>query len=176
MSDKDIKDFALVIPLTQGKVAIVDLEDYDRLSQFKWHAFKGRSGWYARRGLNDRTWEWMHRFLAGAVKGQKVDHQNGDGLDNRRDNLRFTTNTLNNANRSRSKRTAFPYKGVRIISRAKPTTPRPWGAYIRNEGKKIYLGTYRTAEDAARAYDEKARELFGEFACVNFPQNKERQA
>lgn len=173
----ECKDFAIVIPLTQGKIARVALEDYALISRFKWHAFEGKRGlWYARRWRKGPSWEWMHRLIIGASKGQQVDHRNGDSLDNHRDNLRLATASLNSANRKRSTGQKLRYKGVRRSSDATVSTQRPWLSNIRKNYRYFFLGSFRTAEEAARAYDAKARELYGEFACVNFPEGQERQA
>lgn len=82
------------IPLTQGKVALVDDEDCERLNQFKWYALKRPNTWYAVRNVwveNKRTAISMHREIMDASRGQEIDHKNGDGLYNLKVNLRFCT-------------------------------------------------------------------------------------
>lgn len=98
-----------------------------------------------------------------------IDHVNRDGLDCRRSNLRAATTGQNSWNARKQVNSKWPYKG---ISKRKLR----WGAMITHRGKEIWLGQYKTQEEAARAYDAKARELFGEFACVNFPIGNERCA
>lgn len=143
------------IRLTQGKIAIVDDADLPLLDGRPWCAQKTRHHWYAvSRGIT------MHRLLAGA-EGLQVDHIDGDGLNNRRSNLRVGTVSQNQANR----RTAFGasrFKGVNREKRGKP-----WRAAIKVNGRKIHLGAFEDEAEAARAYDQAALEYFGEFACTN---------
>ncbi len=94
------------IELTQGREALVDDEDYDQVSQFKWYAGKIRNTYYAMRTVDHAT-QYMHTLITGYVK---TDHKNGNGLDNRKENLRETTDVQNqhNSQRSRSNTSAFP--------------------------------------------------------------------
>jgi hypothetical protein len=146
------------VPLTHGRVALVDDADYELLSAFPWRAVRIRNTWYAETYVKGAR-ESMHRFILCAQPGQRVDHRDGDGLHNWRRNLRLVTNSLNQANKhrvwSKSK-----YKGV--TQRA-----GKWRAYITVAGRFRSLGSHATAEEAARAYDSAAREAFGEFACTN---------
>lgn len=153
------------IMLTQGKVALVDDEDYDWLSQWKWCATRAsKNKWYAKRRTknNDKTPGqslYMHRVLVG-TEAREVDHKDGNGLNNQRVNLRPATRMQNGANmRRRSKRM---YHGV-------TRTQHAWLARIHVNYRTIHLGSFRTIEQAARAYDAAAKEKFGEFAHLNFP-------
>lgn len=155
------------IPLTQNKVALVDDEDFESLSAYIWHAHKAPKSptYYAAR--NDGSgFFYMHREIMNAAPGVKVDHKNGNGLDNQKSNLRFCThhqNMMNRAAHSTANKTSR-FKGVyRIKSRP------GWFAAIKFNRKTVNLGYFKTEEDAARSYDAKARELFGEFARPNFP-------
>jgi len=103
---------------------------------------------------------YLHREISGALPGQLVDHINGDTLDNRRQNLRITTQRQNQANQRRV-RGAVPYKGV-TFEKGK------YRARIRRNGKKICLGFHETPEKAAEAYAKSALEVFGEFAFSNY--------
>jgi hypothetical protein len=96
----------------------------------------------------------------GAKEGQEVDHINGNGLDNRRVNLRFVTRAQNNMNKAKYKHSKSPYKGVTKYGEA-------WKAAIYFEKKRIHLGVFDNAEDAGKAYNAKAKELFGEHARLN---------
>jgi hypothetical protein len=154
-----------LISLTQGKFARVDFCDFDRVNQFNWYAARyGRHGqlFYAQREENGTTIK-MHRFIIGAP-GIIVDHRDGDGLSNCRSNLRVASNQQNGGNRKKciTPKTS-KFKGV-YACRGK------WRASIRLNWKLVHIGYYEDETEAARAYDAKARELFGEFACPNFRQ------
>jgi AP2 domain len=147
------------IPLTHGKSALVDPPDYDLLVGFRWRAIRVRNTWYAHTRVTGGAEAFMHDLIMGTRPGEQIDHKSGDGLDNRRSNLRRTTNALNQANRRRV-RSSSGFKGV--SKRA-----GRWRAYITVAGEFISLGSYATPEEAARRYDAAARERFGEFACTN---------
>ena len=152
------------IELTWGKYAIVDAEDYDRLNSYKWCAVKEGCSWYAKTFRRDGFPLPMHRLITDAPKGLFVDHINHNGLDNRKQNLRLCTRAQNNLNQRPYGKTSR-YKGV---SRYKRTNR--YIAAICYQGKRFHLGYFKDEIDAAKAYDKKARELFGEFAYLNFPQ------
>ena len=108
----------------------------------------------------------MHRFILGLTDPKiKVDHINHNGLDNRKSNLRFGSHQHNVFNRRPNLHAVSLYKGVRWN-----TQRNKWMAYITIDGKGIYLGVFDNEEDAARAYDAKATEVFGEYAYLNFPE------
>jgi len=154
------------IPLTQGKVALVDEQDYERVVAMKWHAALGRGGWYAVHGIRHQgrtALLRMHRFVLNCQSGQEVDHINHDGLDNRRCNLRLCTRSQNVANSRKTKNnTSSRFKGVYW-----DTYYKRWRAQIGHNGQKHYLGSFDSEENAARTYNTKALELFGEFALLN---------
>lgn len=154
----------LEIPLTQGFVALVDEEDYDRVTAAgKWYAHvKGPSVYAQRRAPEggERKIR-LHTFLTG---WPLVDHINLDGLDNRRVNLRPATTAENLRNVGPRRTNTSGFKGV-----TRGRHGRGWVAQIRFNGQNIRLGTHSTREEAARAYDAAARELHGEFARLNFP-------
>lgn len=154
------------IPLTQGKYALVDDDVYEWASKYKWHAWRHRSTLYALRATGKSPHQKimrMHREIMNAPSGVMVDHINGDGLDNRRENLRLATNAENLRNRGRTANNTSGYKGVCWFDdRGK------WSARIKVTNKTIYLGYFDTAEAAAIAYDRAAREHHGEFAKTNF--------
>lgn len=155
------------IPLSKGHVAMVDDVDYHWLSQWKWHQNRG----YACRQVGKpgrKSWVWMHREILRPKSGQECDHINGNGLDNRRSNLRLATHQENGFNRRKLKqRFTSRFKGTHLHKQG-------WRATIdfRVGGKKrnYHIGYYKTEEQAARAYDETAKELFGQFAALNFPE------
>jgi hypothetical protein len=163
------------IPLTQGKVALIDDEDA-HLAQFKWCVAGTGAKAYAIRNPGSRNTckrLLLHREVLGAPSGTEVDHVNGDGLDCRRSNLRLATNTQNHWNMGKRCDNTSGFKGAFFLrSNKKPQKVRrkPWLAQIKANGQTIYLGYFATAEDAARAYDKAAKELHGEFARLNFPE------
>lgn len=150
------------IPLTQGKVTWVDQADYEMLSQFQWHAQRRRQAFYAVISANQRT-RLMHRFLLLPDPEQDVDHVNGDGLDNRRRNLRVCTTRENQRNAHKPRGGTSWHKGVSWHKRG-----QRWQSQIQDCGKIYYLGWFRDEVDAALAYDLAALERFGEFAAPNF--------
>ena len=153
------------IELTRGFVALADEEDFALVSQFKWYASPNGRRTYAVNKTGRRPSVHMHRLVIRAVKGQKVDHRNGNGLDNRRANLRFCSQTQNLGNSRLSSRNRSGFKGVSFDKRR-----NLWTADIQVNGKDIFLGYFRSPKHAALAYNGAARRLFGEFARPNsFP-------
>lgn len=158
------------IPLTQGKFALVDDEDYERLNQHKWSASKHYNTYYAGRNTGKRPNRghiYMHRQILGLTKGDGkiTDHFNDNGLNNQKANLRIVTNS-ENAYRAKTRKAinkTSKYKGV-----CWHKVPQKWVASIKYNGHLIYLGIFNTEIKAAKAYDVKAKELFGEFARFNF--------
>lgn len=155
------------IPLTQGKVALVDDDDYERLSMYKWNA--ANDGYASRAPAGrPRPVEFMHRVILNAPPDMQADHINGNRLDNRKVNLRLCTLTQNNRNRAKwSTATSSRYKGVSWSKQA-----QKWLAQITVDWRNRYLGIFLVEEDAARAYDAAAKQYFGEFARLNFPDER----
>lgn len=161
------------IPLSRGYVAVVDDQDYKWLSRWKWHAIGCDSYPYAARRqraceigvCGHRKLVYMHRAVVGleGEDSRKADHENHDTLDNRRENLRVCTHSLNLANQI-STRGRSRYKGVYW-----DTSRSKWKVYVGTSPNRRYLGLYHSEEDAARSYDEAARIRWGEFAYLNFP-------
>jgi AP2 domain-containing protein len=153
-----------LVPLTKGLVAIVDEADMPLISAIAWKAEDHAGCRYAAYneyiGNYRQRKVYMHRLIIGAGKNQRVDHRNGNGLDNRRSNLRIATVGQNAANRAAYSKTG--YKGVHV----KPSGN--FHASISKDKRTIYLGTFPTPEEAARAYDVAAISLHGEFARLNF--------
>lgn len=154
------------VPLTRGYVAVIDDEDWPLVSKYKWCADVGPRGHvYAVNGGNKAPKLLMHRLILPPRPGLYTDHVDGNGLNNRRSNLRYATPLQNVVNSFHPGKlfAASIYRGVSASG------PR-WRARMRTEGgRKINLGTFDTQEQAARAYDAAARERYGEFAVVNFP-------
>lgn len=148
------------IKLTQGYVALVDDEDFDNVNQFEWHVSKCETKFYARRSLGKRKYQFLHQFIMGS---KWIDHIDDIGLNCQKHNLRKCTNSQNQMNSRPRKNTASKYKGVSKCSEA-----NRWQSQIKLSGKIFYLGIFKDEIDAAKAYDTKAIELFGEFAYLNF--------
>jgi len=151
-----------VIPLTRGKYALVDEEDYERVNKYNWCASKESNSWYAYTTINNKHRS-LHKFLLKSNKG-RIDHINHDGLDNRKINLRDCTPSENAQNGRSHRDSVSKYKGVSWFKR-----DNKWKAQISINGKNKHLGYFLSEEEAARAYDAKAKELHKEFAYLNFP-------
>ncbi|GAA2696364.1 AP2 domain-containing protein [Actinoplanes palleronii] len=157
----------LILP--SGHIALVDDADLPLVTApgLRWHltpASKDKN-YVGRRWREDGRYrkQRLHSFLTG---WSLVDHINGDGMDNRRANLRPATHSQNNCNKGSMRTASSQHKGVSLISRRKS---RPWLAQIKKDRRYFYLGYFDSQDDAARAYDAAARELHGEFAHLNFP-------
>jgi hypothetical protein len=151
------------IPLTQGKFAIVDPEDYELLSQHKWHAAKQGSTYYALRKHAGKHIG-MHRQITNAPKGLVCDHINHNGLNNTKLNLRICTQSQNACNQRTRRNKSSKYKGTHWHKRDKK-----WHARIKANGRRYFLGYFNNEIDAAKAYDRAAKKHHREFACLNFP-------
>ena len=157
------------IPLTKGQFALVDNEDYDWLMQWKWRAsLRSQGGFYVTRSVRrgGRRAIRMHRVILDAPEGMEVDQIDGNGLNNQRSNLRLATHAQNQWNRGLSSRNKSGYKGVWYNTR--PRFKNRWMAYMTINCRRIGLGHYATAQEAALAFDKAAREHYGEFVRTNF--------
>lgn len=147
------------IKLTKGKYALVDDQDYEGLSQYRWQY----NGNYATRSIwvtKDRTAKVsMHRVILPPPPGKEVDHMNGDKLDNRRANLRVCLRSENHINKGLAKNNTSGYKGVSLS----PVTLK-WMAYLWKDGKNHLLGSFKTKELAAKEFKKHYVALHGEFA------------
>jgi len=156
------------INLTQGKVALVDNEDYGYLNRWKWYASKESNIYYAARhdkmSKSKRRTIRMHRIILSAPDDMQVDHINRNGLDNQKLNLRLCTRSENTRYQCLNCKNIVGFKGVHIM---KNIIQKPYRAQIRLNNKSINLGCYSTPELAAQAYDKAALKYFGEFALTN---------
>lgn len=152
------------IPLGNGLFATIDAADYDRLSKYRWYASHHGPTTYARCRQKSKD-TYMHRMIMRPRKGQIVDHIDGNGLNNRRCNLRICTSRQNQANRG-------PCGGSsRFVGVFR--NKDKWQAGIGYRGKSYYIGLFDDEVEAAKARDRKAYELHGEFAYLNFPEDYE---
>jgi hypothetical protein len=161
-----------VIELTQGKFASVDDNVYDVINELKWYAHKTGKKYRAVRNNPCRkrpNMIFMHRVIWEIINGPipeklEIDHIDGNSLNNRVNNLRMCTKKQNsyNIHVSNISKTS-KYRGVRLHKCGK------WESYIMVNKKSVYIGLFDTENDAGRAYDIKAKQYFGEFATLNFP-------
>lgn len=151
-----------VIPITQGLLCLIDEKDYALVSKHKWHLSRCNGKLYAATKILRKETR-LHKVIMGGNPSQHIDHKNGDGLDNRRDNLRFASRSQNLANSKLQSNNKSGYRGVCWAAKDKR-----WRATISVDGKGIYLGNFLTREEAAKTYDNAASKYFGNFAKLNF--------
>jgi len=158
------------MPLSQGKYAIVDPEDYEKLKKYKWYARKSVSTFYAvcyisRPKCLGRRNFYMHQLVINVPAGMDCDHINHKGWDNRKANLRAVTHCQNLWNRRKSEKASLSkYIGVDWSRSAKR-----WRSRISVNGKRINLGYFNSEIEAAKAYDKAAKKYHKEFAVLNLP-------
>lgn len=148
------------IPLTQGKLALIDDADYDLVKRLRWCACWEPRGkvFYVRSSEGI----YLHRLIMQPDPAMTVDHINHNPLDNRRSNLRIATRSQNQMNRGKQSNNTTGYKGVSLFKRT-----GKYRAYIMVQGKETHLGYFTTAEEASAAYQAKLGEFHGEFARFN---------
>jgi len=161
-----MKKIKLYGKVGHGKFTIVDDENYEWLNQWRWHCEK--TGYAARSAIDKsgkKTLIRMHRFILDTPKGMESDHKDLNKLNNQRYNLRICTTAQNQQNQKIKKGGTSKYKGVYWFKEK-----NNWCVQIKNNGNQVFIGRYDSEIEAAKKYDEKAKELFGEFARLNFPQ------
>ena len=157
------------ILLTQNQYAVVDDSDFEWLNQWEWCAlwYSNAKSFYAVRNVRKTDGKYtllsMHQAIMGKPNRKQIDHINHDTLDNRKTNLRICTTQQNNMNQKLNKNNTSGFKGVFWSKGAKK-----WQAQIMKNGKFVHLGLFNNIKIAAQSYDNAARELFGEFARLNF--------
>jgi hypothetical protein len=154
------------IPLTQGKVALIDDDMFDRVLYFKWYALKHYNTYYASTYIklpngNESTIT-MHRLIYG-FPNSHIDHVDGNGLINTKENTRLATNGQNQMNRQKTKNASSHYKGVSWIK-----ADNAWKGSIKVNGINMHLGYSKDQIQLALRYDMAAIYYFGEFAKLNF--------
>lgn len=140
------------IPLTKGKTLIVDDDDYELIKNLSWHAIKGGDTYYACTAIP------VHRMIMKAPKGMEVDHINGNGLDNRKENLRIVDKSENAWNRKVHSNNSSGIRGV-SIDRTYKTGEIWYRAQVNIRTKKYLLGRFKNLEDAIKAREDKVKEM-----------------
>lgn len=148
-------------------MAIVDDEDFIRVSQFSWRIGYTKVGRPNRVSLMERPYTNLANFILG-IDGYVIDHKDGDVLNMTKLNFRVATQQQNVWNSGLRSDNQVGYKGVYIMTGKRA---KPFQAQIAKDGVKHYLGNFLTAEEAALAYNEAAKKLFGEFARLNVIEN-----
>lgn len=149
----------ICIPLTQGKHAVIDNDDWDSVSMFKWFAIKHRNTFYARAKIDGRAVP-MHRLILGTIGTSAIcDHADGNGLNNSRANLRICSAQENSLNRRKRSDNSTGFKGVQFRKNR-----NKFIAVITVDGKTRRVGSFNTPEEAHAAYCEAAAKYHGEFA------------
>jgi hypothetical protein len=157
------------IPLTQGRFACVDPEDYAALARYKWCASRQSNTFYAVRSEGGKQLR-MHRVIMNAPDGLVVDHINHDGENNLKRNLRLCTKQQNARNQRPHKNGSSQFAGI-----CWHKSERKWYARITDHGRQRSLGLFADERAAARARDDAAAALWGPFAHLNFPRRHRRR-
>lgn len=148
--------------LAPGKIVVIDKEDASIVSKYKWHC--NNSGYAVAyiKTPGGKKPILMHRILVDAPVNMEVDHISGNTLDNRKSNLRICTHFQNMLNKKNYKNSSSKFKGVGWVKK-----PQKWRARIRIDHKIYHLGYFDSEVEAAKAYNEAAEKLHGEFARLN---------
>ena len=148
------------IKLVNNKgIVLVDDKDYETLSHHKWYLLNSKNKKYAITSIDSLT-KLMHRIIMKEPKDLQIDHIDGNGLNNKKENLRIVTSSQNNMNRSKFKNSISKFKGVQFEN-------NKWRSRIRLNKKLYHLGMFENEIDAAKAYNKAAKKLFGEYAKLN---------
>ena len=148
------------------RYTLIDDEDYEEVSKYFWH--RDAQG-YVVSAISFKNIR-LHRFIMDAPKGSMLDHIDGNRLNNTKGNLRYVTCSQNCMNQRKSRGGTSKYKGVYI-----GWNKHRWYAAVRKNGKQNYLGSFKTEENAALAYNKVALELFGEHACLNHIEKRRKE-
>lgn len=158
-----MKIINLVGKLGKGKVVIIDDIDFEKIKKYLWYWLPYKKHGYAWAKVNKKTLL-LHRFILNTPKKMVTDHKNGNGLDNRRENIRICTMSENLIYKGKLINNTTGYKGVYHEKRSKRN---PWFVRLMVKGKLYCLGCYKTKTDAALAYNKAALKYHGKFAYLN---------
>jgi len=154
------------ISLTQGKFALVDDEDFERVSRYKWqfgsYGYAVANIWNKNTKTHSHTR--LHRFILNAERGTQIDHKDLNKLNNTKSNLRFCNTSQNMLNAGVYRTNTTGYKGVYLCKRKKKIS---WYVQIRYQGKQVFLGIFTDIKKAAQVYNQAALKYHGEFARLN---------
>lgn len=152
-------DTMKTIPLTKGMFVKVDDQDYEKYAVERWYAHSVRPGRFYAARKGKTYMRYMHRDIAEAPAGVYVDHINGDGLDNRRENLRLCNNQQNNLNKKKNSNNTSGHKNIYWSKKE-----RRWKVVVTLGGREIYGGYKKTMEEAVRSRDALVDKLCGDFS------------
>ena len=154
------------IPLTHGRFALIDDEDYKKASKWRWRVIQNRYV-EGRRLTNQKENIRLHRLILDAPKDMDVDHIDYDGFNNQKSNLRLCTTAQNiQRQRPQTRSKTSRHRGV-FWDKSR----NRWTAKVRKCGKDILIGRFKTEIEAVKIWNEKAKELFGEYAYINILTN-----
>lgn len=151
-----------------GKVsgyALIDDEDFEKVNKYRWHLGYCEYASTSASVGEKQTTSQMHRLIMGAIKGQMIDHKDGNKLNNQKSNLRYCTGSENQANRTSQKNNTSGFTGVF-------KSGKRWIAQIGIKNRQRYLGIFTDKESAAKAYNQAAKKNYGEFARLNIIKNQ----
>lgn len=166
--DEKILKFLIESHKYGDKEIIIDVEDWDKVKQYRWFCDckNGGKTFYVRANKwsrNKRKNVYLHRLILGSDNSANdIDHKNGNACDNRKENLRECLHSENMGNQKFRVNNTSGFKGVFWHG-----LTRKWKAQIKVDYKSIHIGLFKTKEDAARAYNNAARQYYGKFACIN---------
>lgn len=149
------------ISLNRGEYTLVDDKDFDLVIKTRWYLHESKNGKkYAYANSGNKTSILLHRLIMNPPRGLEVDHINGNGLDNRRKNLRICTHAENNRNKGLQSNNTSGYKGV-------SWNMGQWCAQVYKNNKRVYSKRFKDIKEAAKAYNTQAIKYYGEFAVLN---------
>lgn len=155
----------------KGSCALIDRDDLEKISKYRWVARASKERTYVQHIINRKDGKYhalhLHRLIMDAPSNMMVDHINGNGLDNRKCDLRVCTHAQNQRNGNKKRKNGTKYKGI-SLHKSQYNGPQRWEAFISFNGKKIHAGIFLKEEDAATAYNITALRYFREYSKLNY--------